>query len=323
MNERAGSSIRMLPIAIGIVLVVLALGVIAFFWLRSASSEFHWSIEIVQKSSEPPSLEQMKQAVKAAWGVEPASTPSAEVAITTAPSDDGTTVRFMVKCREFGYGVSYDPKPFPFPEGQASDTLEPKTREILAQNKAFWEIDILQPSGKPTEDCEKNVAQLIKTLVDKNTISIMSSTYQTFNPLTSEVSEVLTGSDPRKAFTEQIFMPMTKVSAQQAGQIKELAQKSLPEFVTAFEKKGPEDSNYCVKCKIEDSHGVEHIWLSVCAIEGETMEGEIGNETQIATSYHLGQKLSIKSSDVEDWMYLHGKTMMGGFHYKQRQGSPK
>jgi len=299
-------------LVIVILVLVLVIALIAFFLFVNADSD-GYCIEIAQKSNELPGLQKVKEAIKAAWGVEPGGDPSAEVAVKPVPSDDGTTQRFLIKYKKSGYGLSFDPKPYPFGTPPAHQEIDPVTAKVMRLTTSFWQLRIIDPKGKPTEDDAKNAAQLVKQLVDQNTLAIFSERYGTFNPMTDELRTTLAGNNPQAAFTTQIFSPMHKISAAEIAKMHEQAQKSFHEFASAFEKKLPEDSKFSIKLRIEDKNGAEHVWAGVAAIKGDTVEAKIDNNPEIATSYKIGQKITVKTSDIEDWLYVHGQTPMGGF----------
>jgi uncharacterized protein YegJ (DUF2314 family) len=296
----------LVPVAI---IIVLALAVLAFFFLRNLDADIY-CFDILQKSSAPPDMDKLKRIIKSAWGIEPTNSSADEVALKTAPSDDGTTLRYLVKCQDFGFGISYDPKPFPFKDYPFN--TDPKMQEALEHNRAFWEICFVNPQGKPNETAKRKAAQLAKQLVDADTLAVLSISYQVLNPMTENVQKVLAGENAQTVFDTQIYEPMVKVSEQESRQLKEKAQKSLSNFVSAFEKRNPEDTRFSIKSRIEDKNGPEHVWIKVDSIKSISFHGEIDNEPVIATSYHLGQELSVKQSEIEDWGYMHGKTLIQG-----------
>lgn len=220
----------------------------------------------------------------------------------------------MVKYHDLGWGLSYVSSSwFDRMTDKQRQEEEPALRKVSELNKGYWEISILQPAGKPSPDTEKATAQLIKQLANENTLAVMSESYGTFNPMTEQVKEKLHGNEPSLVFTSQIYAPMSKISPDEAAKFQRQAKDTFDEFVSAFGRKADADRNFSVKFRLQDSHGTEHIWGKVTGIEDGNITCEIANEPQLATSYKMGQVVTIKDRDLEDWTYMHNDQVMGGY----------
>jgi uncharacterized protein YegJ (DUF2314 family) len=58
----------------------------------------------------------------------------------------------------------------------------------------------------------------------------------------------------------------------------------------------------------------EFIWISVTAMEGDLVYGEIGNDPANLGSLKLGSKVSVPIADLNDWCYMDTQErMVGGF----------
>jgi uncharacterized protein YegJ (DUF2314 family) len=91
------------------------------------------------------------------------------------------------------------------------------------------------------------------------------------------------------------------------------AKRRWPEFVAAFNEHRPGR-----KCAVKYSApikggGDEHIWIMVTALGTDTISGTLGNAPVADIGLKLGDAVTIKKDDVQDWLFTDGQTMTGGF----------
>jgi uncharacterized protein YegJ (DUF2314 family) len=60
----------------------------------------------------------------------------------------------------------------------------------------------------------------------------------------------------------------------------------------------------------------EAIWIGELHEVGDRLEGRITNTPFDTTEVKLGQKVTVKLSEIVDWMYLDGKNLSGGYTIK-------
>ena len=58
---------------------------------------------------------------------------------------------------------------------------------------------------------------------------------------------------------------------------------------------------------------VEHMWINDIYFDGEAILGTLINEPNELTNIEVGDQVSIRVSDVEDWLLSDGETVCGGF----------
>ena len=68
--------------------------------------------------------------------------------------------------------------------------------------------------------------------------------------------------------------------------------------------------------------GEEHIWISEIRWDGKRFQGKISNEPVDTKLVKLGDKVEVTPEELTDWMYVDGKTIVGGFtvrvlHYER------
>ncbi len=84
------------------------------------------------------------------------------------------------------------------------------------------------------------------------------------------------------------------------------ARTEVDSFVA--ELTNPTGTDHAVKAPIEDGGEIEHFWLTDVTFKNGEFEGIIGNDPGIVGNVKLGQKWTIKKTEISDWMFmLNGK----------------
>jgi uncharacterized protein YegJ (DUF2314 family) len=89
------------------------------------------------------------------------------------------------------------------------------------------------------------------------------------------------------------------------------ARAELPTFWQKLEHPGPGESDFALKVKITDSHGVEHFWLTDLQGKDGKLTGTINNDPQTVQNVKLGDRIPIPEADITDWMYTRNGKMYG------------
>jgi len=104
------------------------------------------------------------------------------------------------------------------------------------------------------------------------------------------------------------------------------AKASVGEFLSAFRAQRPGTSEFYVKKPYPTpSGGVEHMWIVVLSEQNGELKGRIANDAEDTREVTMGQPVTVKISDISDWKYQNGKTLIGGFtiRYFVDKMSPK
>jgi uncharacterized protein YegJ (DUF2314 family) len=92
----------------------------------------------------------------------------------------------------------------------------------------------------------------------------------------------------------------------------ETARKSWKDFEKAFAAGTGE--NHSVKFKFTDKkNGSEFMWVKVEKIDGDTVVGKLANVPNFLTNIKEGDVVKRPAAEIEDWLYVDGKKMVGGF----------
>ena len=89
------------------------------------------------------------------------------------------------------------------------------------------------------------------------------------------------------------------------------ARKEVDSFIAELSKRNGTD--FAVKVPIEDNEEVEHFWLTDIVYRDEKFHGVIGNEPGVVTNVKMGQKWSVKKSEISDWMFMRDGKMHGNY----------
>jgi uncharacterized protein YegJ (DUF2314 family) len=91
------------------------------------------------------------------------------------------------------------------------------------------------------------------------------------------------------------------------------AKRRWPEFVAAFNERRPGRQcavKYAAPIK---GGGDERIWVMVTALGSGTISGTLANDPVEDIGLKLGDAVTIRTDDVEDWLFADGESRTGGF----------
>jgi uncharacterized protein YegJ (DUF2314 family) len=95
----------------------------------------------------------------------------------------------------------------------------------------------------------------------------------------------------------------------------EQARASLNEFIAAFQSPTPTQTYFSIKARFFYGEGgaAEHIWLEDLAFDEEHFTGALANEPVNVSGLHLGDRVTVESADISDWMIVDDGRLLGGF----------
>jgi uncharacterized protein YegJ (DUF2314 family) len=93
----------------------------------------------------------------------------------------------------------------------------------------------------------------------------------------------------------------------------ENAQRNLGFFIAALRAKKSGDSVFEIKKAFVDGDKVEHLWIREVSYDGKNFRGKIDNQPVDIGNAHAGQRVKVAPGDVDDWMFLKGGKLIGGY----------
>lgn len=97
------------------------------------------------------------------------------------------------------------------------------------------------------------------------------------------------------------------------------ARSQWPDFVGAFRNKA-KGQNFAVKVPFVDGDDVEHMWVEVEEINGDTIKGTLANDPALVHNYKSGQTVEVSAKNLDDWIFSNGRQQIGGFSTKILSG---
>ncbi len=93
------------------------------------------------------------------------------------------------------------------------------------------------------------------------------------------------------------------------------AQDTLPLFIRAFQSPTPTQKKFLIKAEFPygGANDAEYIWLNNLSYEGNQFEGNVGNEPIYVLNIKLGDRVTVSTSRISDWMIIDDNRLLGGF----------
>jgi uncharacterized protein YegJ (DUF2314 family) len=156
------------------------------------------------------------------------------------------------------------------------------------------------------------VMATVALLVRDDIIAVLDKQTVRLVPYGAHVPERLTSDFPESVFEESAPILSGEGLEEELQKAADEAQGRLPEFVSAFERR--KKGAICgVKAKFQDGESVEWMWVTVEHITDDGFEGRLDNDPGELTNVKVGDRITVKSDDVVDWVVKEGDGMRGGF----------
>jgi len=223
---------------------------------------------------------------------------------------------FLVNC--------FDQPYFDDPQALADEVGELRLRTTLEENSAWLSVDLMMP---PTGHNERiaaytPIARLIGELSGADSIALFCPETNQWLPWTSDLEEKLKTGNPLELFQTEASVPVIEVSQDDPRMVQaaEEARGQWGDFVQAFEKRsGTASDHFGVKAPVTHSNKTEFIWVEVDTIEGNAIQGRLGNDPVDLGTLKLGSAVSVNVSDIQDWAYIQDGEPVGLFSVKAIQ----
>jgi uncharacterized protein YegJ (DUF2314 family) len=231
----------------------------------------------------------------------------------------GASPTFVLKCGGRVFLVHNFGKPYmDDPKKAAEDIQELRLRKCVSEHRAWLSVDALgEFEGEDLDETYRRIGKLAAALADTDCLAIYAPGIDRLNVYDAELDEKLRGPNALDAFGRSPFVPVVPVTdkAPLLEKAATEARRRWPEFVAAFEQRGP-DQLFSVKSRFEDGEAVEFMWAEVTGIENGVIYGKLGNDPVDMPRLRLGSPVQVKVEEIQDWVYTKESEMVGGFSVK-------
>jgi uncharacterized protein YegJ (DUF2314 family) len=189
-------------------------------------------------------------------------------------------------------------------------------KQIILQHRAWLSVDLLGAAGRGSDHEQvRAAAKLAAAFLDSDCLGIYCVSTREFNVISEETAAILRGPRPLDAFKYK--NPDTIITVDNGDaeleQATAEARRRWPEFTQAFRNKRPMQG-FAVKAPLAASRGgQEHTWIEVERFDDQRIWGILANEPRDLPGLKIGDPVSVRLSDMEDWIYQNGNVMAGGF----------
>jgi len=194
---------------------------------------------------------------------------------------------------------------------------EERQKKVVREHKAFLTIDLMSPKDprrKQKHGCYRRMAHLAAEFVDENCLGIYIPETGQMRPYDSEVIKALRSDRPLEELERWGSPPVAAIADNDPRLIAAVAEarRRWPEFVWAFEHRCAEQS-FSVKAHFIDGDSQEWMWVSVSSIVDGAINGSLGNAPVNVQNVREGDKVTLRASEIGDWVYNDGETLIGGY----------
>ena len=232
------------------------------------------------------------------------------------PRDKGMS--FMVKVDQTPLLVNEFAMPYVDPpDAFAAKIHDRRLRHAISAHRAWISVDALGEivGAEAKARAYRAIGKMSAALAGPDCLAIYCPELQRCNEYDPALLNKLRSDDPLSLFREPTFAPIIDVAdddSRMAGAVAE-ARRRWPEFVSAFRQVHAPDAPFIIKAEFKEGDKAEFMWVSVTAIEGDTIRGVLENDPYELSNVTKGQEVNVPLSILNDWMYSKDGKAVGGF----------
>jgi uncharacterized protein YegJ (DUF2314 family) len=91
------------------------------------------------------------------------------------------------------------------------------------------------------------------------------------------------------------------------------ARTSVGSFTAALKSPKPGATAFSVKAPFTDGTNTEHMWLTSVTFDGKLFHGAVNNKQEKVANVKFGDKVTVPTSQISDWMYVQNHKLIGGY----------
>ena len=222
---------------------------------------------------------------------------------------------FRVALGPLQLGVINVPQPYFKDAGAIANQISNVAGRMAAnQHKAWLSVDLIGQSTLAPDVVLGPIGQLLAEFCDESALGLMRLPRGPIIGYDFSFIPMLRGRRAAQVFSRgnpdrTVNAPADSEALRRATQE---ARERWPEFVAAFQVRRAGEG-FAVKKAFRNEGKVEHMWIDVTAIEGETIRGRLANEPKHIPFLKIKDPTTAQLDEVEDWLYMRGKEQVGGF----------
>ncbi len=232
---------------------------------------------------------------------------------------------FVVQMPAMALGVINSDRPYFADIGKAADALRDFAAKRAIQEHTVWlSVDLMgDPDAVDPADAYSTIGRLVAEFITPATLGIACTPSRKIVAYDPCFLQLLQSGNVMEVFKLGSVSPIvsTAPADPELGAATAEALRRLPEFLAAFANRRPAQG-FGIKKKFVEGDSVEHMWVEITRIDGNTMSGRLSNKPGTIRHLSLGDPVTLNTHEIEDWMYTDGQRNVGGFQIPilQRRG---
>jgi uncharacterized protein YegJ (DUF2314 family) len=91
------------------------------------------------------------------------------------------------------------------------------------------------------------------------------------------------------------------------------ARASLEGLIGPLSHLSPGQSDFSVKVPVREGEMTHYLWLQQIAFDGSNFSGGLGPDAAGLKGHFPGERVTISSGEIADWMFVENEKLVGGF----------
>lgn len=207
--------------------------------------------------------------------------------------------------------------PAEYLEQALSEFPEMRQKRVVKEHRAFLAIDLQSPKAprkSAKDDCYRRMCRFAAEFVDENCMGVYLPETGHMRPYDGEVVKALRSEQPLRELENWGTPPVMPIEDDDPRLLAAVAEarRRWPEFLQAFQRREP-DQTFSVKAPFTDGEKTEWMWVMVSSLAEEVLEGNLGNAPVEVRNVREGDRVTVRVSEIGDWVYQDGMNLIGGF----------
>jgi uncharacterized protein YegJ (DUF2314 family) len=215
-----------------------------------------------------------------------------------------------------GWRISFLTIPTRYLPARRENKREARLGQAIEAHTAAILIDVWEAPPNVDRVCDgiNLIGKMAIPLIDSDVTAIYCFNTQRANLVDEELATALRDGRAFEIMSTMNFDPViTQYSHKKMDSAIAEAKRRFPEFEAAFHSRTTQGDPFLVKLPFGEENSVEHMWVSVSAIEGGEIIGTLENKPMRQPGLKQGSTVTRPASDISDWIFKDGESVVGGF----------